>query len=394
MDEYKKTNHRSPYLVIFGAMVLVTLLSSSGLYALTYGVPYEPEQQSATIIAASANQNTTGLASSPNGTSNVTFVEFVSNIEQIRGHLDQALVNKESGNDTLAQTHTLHPIEEVYANIEEQLVSQNDTLNETLSVALQDLTSSVPNVALEEFEGQIDSINMQLDNVVQTLVPSSELSNHAFNASVVARLLDIAGHEYGEAIANGTIIAIVEYQDGQAFIHRAQSIFNSSTSSMNQSMAQEVEEVNELFSNLKNAVNNRDDHANVETTIKGIIHELAEITGLSESQLTGEEVGAEEQDPIAIINNIKSLLVELVAAYRSQDYQGAENIAIEAYLENYEHVEAPIAEHDQQLMEQTEVMLREELRRMITDRVPIEQIEQHIVMINGNLDRATQLLSQ
>ena len=394
MDEYKKTNHRSPYLVIFGAMVLVTLLSSSGLYALTYGVPYEPEQQSATIIAASANQNTTGLASSPNGTSNVTFVEFVSNIEQIRGHLDQSLVNKESGNDTLAQAHTLHPIEEVYASIEEQLVSQNDTLNETLSVALQDLTSSVPNVAVEEFEGQIDSINMQLDNVVQTLVPSSELSNHAFNASVVARLLDIAGHEYGEAIANGTIIAIVEYQDGQAFIHRAQSIFNSSTSSMNQSMAQEVEEVNELFSNLKNAVNNRDDPANVETTIKGIIHELAEITGLSESQLTGEEVGAEEQDPIAIINNIKSLLAELVSAYRSQDYQGAENIAIEAYLENYEHVEAPIAEHDQQLMEQTEVMLREELRRMITDRVPIEQIEQHIVMINGNLDRATQLLSQ
>ena len=394
MDEYKKTNHRSPYLVIFGAMVLVTLLSSSGLYALTYGVPYEPEQQSATIIAASANQNTTGLASSPNGTSNVTFVEFVSNIEQIRGHLDQSLVNKESGNDTLAQAHTLHPIEEVYASIEEQLVSQNDTLNETLSVALQDLTSSVPNVALEEFEGQIDSINMQLDNVVQTVVPSSELSNHAFNASVVARLLDIAGHEYGEAIANGTIIAIVEYQDGQAFIHRAQSIFNSSTSSMNQSMAQEVEEVNELFSNLKNAVNNRDDPANVETTINGIIHELAEITGLSESQLTGEEAGAEEQEPIAIINNIKSLLAELVSAYRSQDYQGAENIAIEAYLENYEHVEAPIAEHDQQLMEQTEVMLREELRRMITDRVPIEQIEQHIVMINGNLDRATQLLSQ
>ena len=394
MDEYKETNHRSPYLVIFGAMVLVTLLSSSGLYALTYGVPYEPEQQSATIIAASANQNTTGLASSPNGTSNVTFVEFVSNIEQIRGHLDQSLVNKESGNDTLAQAHTLHPIEEVYASIEEQLVSQNDTLNETLSVALQDLTSSVPNVALEEFEGQIDSINMQLDNVVQTLVPSSELSNHAFNASVVARLLDIAGHEYGEAIANGTIIAIVEYQDGQAFIHRAQSIFNSSTSSMNQSMAQEVEEVNELFSNLKNAVNNRDDPANVETTINGIIHELAEITGLSESQLTGEEAGAEEQEPIAIINNIKSLLAELVSAYRSQDYQGAENIAIEAYLENYEHVEAPIAEHDQQLMEQTEVMLREELRRMITDRVPIEQIEQHIVMINGNLDRATQLLSQ
>jgi hypothetical protein len=397
MDEHKKANPRSPYLGIFGAMALVTLLSSSGLYALTYGVPYQP-QQSASIIGTSTDQNTTDEADETTPSTatapNVTFIEFASNMEQIRGHLDQALANKESGNDTLAQAHTLHPIEEVYASIEEQLVSQNGTFNETLSVALQNLSSNVPNVGPEELGGQIDSINMQMDNIVQTLVPSSEISNPTFNASVIARLLDVAGHEYGEAVANGTIIEIVEYQDGQAFIHRAQSIFNSSASSIDQSMAEEVDEVNELFSNLNNAVNNRDVPANVETTINGIIHELAEITGLSESQLTGEEGGAEEQDPIAIINNIKSLLTQLIEAYRSQDYQGAENIAIEAYLENYEHVEAPIAQHDEELMEQTEVMLREELREMITDRAPIEQIEQHIGMINANLDRAAQLLSQ
>jgi len=396
MDEHKKTNPRSPYPGIFGAMALVTLLSSSGLCALTYGVPYQP-QQSPSIIGTSANQNTTdegnetmtSTATAPN----VTFVEFASDIEQIRGHLDQALANKESGNDTLAQAHTLHPIEEIYASIEDQLVSQNGTLNETLSVALQNLSSSVPNVGPEELGGQIDSINMQLDNIVQTLVPSSEISNPTFNASVIARLLEIAGHEYGEAVADGTIIEIVEYQDGQAFIHRAQSIFNSSASSIDQSMVQEVDEVNELFSNLNNAINNRDDPANVETTINGIIQELAEITGLSESQLTGGE-GGEEQDPIAIINNIKSLLTQLIEAYRSQDYQGAENIAVEAYLENYEHIEAPISQHDEELMEQTEVMLREELRQMITDRAPIEQIEQHIGIINANLDRAAQLLSQ
>jgi hypothetical protein len=409
MDDHKTINHRSPYLGIFGAMVLVTLLSSSGLYALAYGVPYQPQQQSATIIGASTNQNTTNVATSPNGTSSlanetattstatapdVTFIGFVSSIEQIRGHLDQARGNKESGNDTLAQTHALHPIEEVYASIEELLVSQNGTLNQSLSVALQDLSSNVPNATPEELGGQIDSINMLFDNSVQTLVPSSELTNPAFNASVVARLLHIAGHEYEEAVANGTIREIVEYQDGQAFIQRAESIFNSSTSNINQTLAHEVEEVNELFLNLNTAVTNRDDPGNVETTINGIIHELAEITGLSESQLTGEESGTEEQDPVAIINNIKSLLTQLIAEYRADNYQGAESIATEAYLENYEFVEAPLAQRDQQLMEQTEVMLREELRQMITQRVPVEQIEQHIAMINANLDRATQILSQ
>jgi hypothetical protein len=406
MEEYKKANLRSPYLGIVGAMVLLALLSSSGPYALSFGVQYQP-QQSATIIVAGSNQNMTTAATSPNGTTSVanettttmatvpdvTLVEFVSSIEQIRGHLEQALINKESGNNTLAQTHSLHPIEEVYSSIEDQLVNQNSTLNQTLSGALQNLSSTVTNATLQDFESQIDYVNMLLNNSVQAVVPSSELNNNpAFNASVVGRLLRLAGHEYEEAVANGTIKEVVEYQDAQAFIHRAESIFKSSVSRMNQTLAHEVEEVNEFFSNLNGAVNNRDDPETAETTVNGIIHRLAEITGLSESQLIGEEAGAEEQDHIAIINNIKSLLTQLIAAYESQDYQGSESIATEAYLDNYEYIEIPLAQRDQQLMEQTEVMLREELRQMITDRVPIELIEQHVTMINANLDRAAELL--
>ena len=40
---------------------------------------------------------------------------------------------------------------------------------------------------------------------------------------------------------------------------------------------------------LNTAVINMEEPSNVGTTITGIIHELAEITGLSESQLIGEE---------------------------------------------------------------------------------------------------------
>src|SRR5215203_3107761 len=402
MDRYKKTNLRSQYLGIAAAMVLAAL-SILGPYAPSFAVQYQL-QQSATIIVASINENTTTISRTANTTTsvanattanlpNVTLVEFVSNIEQIRGHLDQALFNKESGNNTLAQTHTLHPIEEVYSSIEDQLVNQDSTLNQTLSAALQNLPSSATNATLQEFESRIDDVNTLLNDSMQAVIPSAEFSNNsAFNASVVGRLLHVAGHEYEEAVENGTVKAIVEYQDAQAFIYRAHIVFNASASNINQSTAHEVEEVNEFFSNLNGAVNNKEDPATVETTINGIIHELAEITGLSESQLIGEEVSAEEQDPIAIINNIKSMLTQLIAAYGSQDYQGAESIAIEAYLENYEYIESSIAQRDQQLMEQTELMLREELRQMIMDRVPIEQVEQHIAMINANLDRATELL--
>ena len=389
---------------------MLALVSSSGLYAPSFGVGQNQLQQSATIVVASTNDTMTtappsaanaSTTSTVNGTTstnipNATLVEFVSNIEQIRGHLDQAVINKEAGNNTLAEAHVHHPIEEVYSSIEVELANQNSTLNQTLAEALQGLTSSVMTAELGDFQGQVDNIDMLLKNSVQAVVPSSELDNNvAFNPSVVARLLDIAGHEYEEAVANGTIMAIVEYQDGQAFIDRAMNIFNSAAGRIDPSMAPEIGEVNEYFSILNTAVMNMEEPSNVGTTITGVIHELAEITGLPEGQLVGEEGGAAEQDPIAIIENIKSLLSQqLLDAYRAQDFAGTEGIAIEAYLENYEFIEAPIAEHDRELMEQTEVMLREELRQMITDRAPVEQIEQHINMIIANLDRAASLLQQ
>src|SRR5919108_706910 len=419
MKVYKKANLRPPHLGIIGTIVLLALLSPLGPYAPSFGVQYQQpqeqqqqqQQQFPTItVASSSRQNMTTEPTSLNDTNNVTnetttttttsatapdvtWVEFVSSIEQIRGHLDQALINKESGNNTLAQAHSLHPIEEVYSSIEDQLVNQNITLNQTLSVALQNLSSTVTNATLQDIQTQVDYVDMLLNNSIQALVPSSQLNNNpALNASVVGHLLELAGHEYEEAVANGTIIEAVEYQDAQAFIHRAENVFKSSTSRINQSLAHEVEEVNQFFSNLDSAVNNRDDPQTIETTINGIIHELTEITGLSESQLIGEEASTEEQGSIAIIDNIKSLLTQLTAAYGSQDYQRAESIATEAYLENYEYIEIPLAQRDRQLMEQTEVMLREELRQMIMDRVTIEQIEQHIAMINANLDRAAELL--
>ena len=410
MEKYNKVNSGPSYLGFVGAMVAVVLLCSAAPYNPSFGVQDKSQQSPTRIVVASSNQNTTAppqpsgntnasIGSIANETTtatnapNATLVEFVTNVEQIRGHLNAALINKESGNNSLALAHVLHPIEEVYSNIEQQLANQSGTLNQTLSAELQSLSTSVTNATLADVESQVDHINMLLDNSVDAVVPRPNLDdNPGFNASVTARLSDTAGHEYEEGVVNGTVKAIVEYQDAQAFINQADSIFNTSVSRINQSMMQKVEQVHQSFSILADAVKNKEDQTTIDTTINGIIDEIAEITGLSRSQLVGEETVAAEQDPIAIINNIKSLLnQQLLSAYRSQDYEGAENIAIKAYLENYENIEAPLAEHDRPLMEQTEVMLREQLRQLIGDKVPVEQVEQQISLINANLDKATEL---
>lgn len=412
MKRNEKLNYKyRRSIIVVGAAAAVFLALSWGTYPHSFAAQHlqsennlppndenKTTMSSITTTATTTADGTTGVANATAADMpNATFVEFVSNIEQIRGHLDQAVANKESGNDTLTQAHTLHPIGEVYSSIEVLLANQNSTLNQTLSEALKDLSSNVATTSVQQFENQTRAIDMILNQTVQAVIPTFELNNTAFNASVVARLLDIAGHEYKEAVANGMIKEIVEYQDAQAFIHRAEAIFNSTSDTIDEAMAHEVQEVNEFFAVLNSTVDSKGDPQTVETTINGIIHELEEITGFSSSQLLGgEEAGttAEEQDPIAIINNIKSLLDKLLSAYQSQNYDEAESIAIEAYLENYEHIEALIAEHDEQLMLQTETMLREELRQMIEDKAPVDQIQQHIANIEANLDKAASLLQQ
>ena len=104
--------------------------------------------------------------------------------------------------------------------------------------------------------------------------------------------------------------------------------------------------------------------------------------------------GNGNQSSQAIINNIHSLLTQLISAYKIQNYTGAENAAVDAYLDNFESLEGPIATHDQQLMVQTELLLREQLRQAIQNKAPVEQVQQLVDQINANLDKAAALLLQ
>src|SRR5919202_6047957 len=106
MNKYKKGNLRPDHINLAGTAILLVLLSSAGTYVASSGVQqYQPTKQSATMTVAGSDENmtTAQVSSATNETTsasqpNATFVEFISNIEEIRGHLDQALINKEFGN--------------------------------------------------------------------------------------------------------------------------------------------------------------------------------------------------------------------------------------------------------------------------------------------------------
>jgi high-affinity iron transporter len=74
------------------------------------------------------------------------------------------------------------------------------------------------------------------------------------------------------------------------------------------------------------------------------------------------------------ISNAKQLLNRTVDAYQKQNYTGALT-ATKAYLDNFEFVEAPLQRHDKTLKQNTEFMMRGDLRQQIKHNAPISDIQ-------------------
>ena len=229
------------------------------------------QQEDNKTTSADDTTNTTNLSS------NSTLIDFVSNIEQIRAHLNAAMMNKQAGNNSLAQAHALHPIAEIYSSIEPQIANANMTLNQTLASNLNELSQMVNSSTTDEFNTQAQKINRLVNQTVEQVVPVETVDNSTFGLAVVADLLSIASEEYGEAVENGTIKEIVEYQDGQAFVSRAQDLMvqTSSTGLPPQEQTLEIQETNKPFSDLNTAIQKKSSPEAVDTTIRAIIHEIS-----------------------------------------------------------------------------------------------------------------------
>jgi hypothetical protein len=377
------------------AALLLILLSTVNLTT--------PSNYTTTTVFAQGQTNNTNTSSTSTTTSigpdtttqrlNSTLVDFASNIEQIRGHLNAALMNKEAGNNTLAEAHTLHPIAEIYSSIEPLISGSNTTLNETLISNLNQLSQIVKTSSIDEFDSQSQKVEGLLNQTVQQIIPSETASNNTFKLGVVSDLLSIAGVEYGEAVENGAIKEIVEYQDGQAFVLRAQDVFGqASPATIPREMNHELQETNQFFSDLNTAIQNKSNPEVVDRSIGAIIHEISEITGISEAALGSQGITTSTESG-EIISEIRTLLNQTIQEYKQQNYDEAETLATTAYLDNFEFIEAPLAQKDNTLMENTELMLREQLRQLIQNKVSIEELQQHIDKINSNLDQAEKLLA-
>ena len=101
-----------------------------------------------------------------------------------------------------------------------------------------------------------------------------------------------------------------------------------------------------------------------------------------------------ESDPLTILSNIRNLLDKSITEVNTGNYTGASELVDIAYIDNYEYIEDPLNELDKDLMEETEVMIREDFASAIEDKKSLDEITTLHNAIKSNLDMAEKLFKK
>ena len=142
-------------------------------------------------------------------------------LEQMKGHLDASIINVQSNNSVLAIAHALHPIEEIVDIINNRLIQTNETLTKEFSTKLNNYVQSVKSNDLNKIIIEKAKLENLLNDALDQSISLEKRNNRNYILNVTAELINIASEEFNEAMYNGQIINLLEYQDGQQFIKRA-----------------------------------------------------------------------------------------------------------------------------------------------------------------------------
>ncbi len=177
-------------------------------------------------------------------------VDYALKLGLMKGHLLVAKELLDLQKPDQALPHIGHPVEEIYADIEEQLKERNVKEFKSSLMTLGELVKSKPQDAkvMTSFTESMTAI----DNAIATL-PTAQRANPKFILQVINGLLDAANSEYTAAIANGKIKEVIEYQDSRGFVIYADQLYAAIAPQMTKEHADEHAKFTANITQLKTA---------------------------------------------------------------------------------------------------------------------------------------------
>jgi predicted house-cleaning noncanonical NTP pyrophosphatase (MazG superfamily) len=150
-------------------------------------------------------------------------LEFGSELQETLGHFWALEQNLDENNAELAIVHATHPIAELYGSMKEKL-ADNPNFDAKLQQTLLDLQHKAnAKVTREEAQQAIDEAKAVIAEA-QDIVIGDLANDESFKAQLANNLLETSKVEYAEAVNDGIIEEMAEFQDGSAFVWRAKEI--------------------------------------------------------------------------------------------------------------------------------------------------------------------------
>jgi hypothetical protein len=204
-------------------------------------------------------------------------LEFAGTLEETLGHFWALELNLDENNSKLALVHATHPISELYDTMSTHL-ENNSNFDEKLEQTLLELKNKAStNVSREEAQTAIDEAK-EIIREARGIVVGQELSDESeFKMQLINGLLETSKVEYNEAVVNGVIEEMAEFQDGTAFIWQSQQIFSTFENELDPI---DAERINEYYSQVWSDFDSRAEPTDVINSIDLIIQEFEELSGI------------------------------------------------------------------------------------------------------------------
>ena len=206
----------------------------------------------------------------------------------------------------------------------------------------------------------LSTVSSEITRIVEIFeaIPEDE----EYNPNVTVALLIIVDEQYAIFESEGSEFS---YQIAVGFMERANQIYYSGTDYNER----QTVELNSFFNDMFQMIKDKDPYASIASTNIWVQRDL----------LGTDVVGTIGADSSSYYVVIKELYAELMIALDEGDYKKAEQLGIEAYLENFEYLEPEIEVADAELLYPLEWDMREELRTMIKNYEDPDVIKSFLV---------------
>lgn len=270
----------------------------------------------------------------------------------VKGNYDQAIIYSKFASDAFVRSlQVAHSIDNTLA----------DEIHITLVEIQADINSRVSSDTILQ---KISSVKSMLGQIK---------SDPLLITNALAQMLSVADEKYEEGTSKNIETS---YQISHGIVLRVEKMF-SSTDNFDE---RQHTELKSFFTELDPMISSREDFVKVGTLITAI-----------QRDMLGTQSTVNQNNLYDVIRELyKQLLVEVNVG----NYEKAEQLAIEVYLENFEYLEADIDIVDSSLLHKLEIAMREDLRNTIRQHSTSDMIEQKIEAILIDLDIAENLVSK